>query len=161
MAHGSYVTKRQSTKLLASLIVIRSNNALMNIYINSPENLKLIMTLMTDKSKNLQLEAFNVFKVMVANPRKSKPVFDILVKNRDKLLTYFKTFGLDSQDSTFLDEREFIVQEIDSLPRIISSTTEVSNNNASSSNVASITSPSSVMNNQSSILTHSTSPDSR
>lgn len=161
MAHGSYVTKRQSTKLLASLIVIRSNNALMNIYINSPENLKLIMTLMTDKSKNLQLEAFNVFKVMVANPRKSKPVFDILVKNRDKLLTYFKTFGLDSQDSTFLDEREFIVQEIDSLPRIISSTTEVSNNNASSSNAASITSPSSVMNNQSSILTHSTSPDSR
>lgn len=161
MAHGSYVTKRQSTKLLASLIVIRPNNALMNIYINSPENLKLIMTLMTDKSKNLQLEAFNVFKVMVANPRKSKPVFDILVKNRDKLLTYFKTFGLDSQDSTFLDEREFIVQEIDSLPRIISSTTEVSNNNASSSNAASITSPSSVMNNQSSILTHSTSPDSR
>ena len=116
---------------------------------------------MTDKSKNLQLEAFNVFKVMVANPRKSKPIFDILVKNRDKLLTYFKTFGLDSQDSTFLDEREFIVQEIDSLPRIISSTTEVSNNNASSSNAASITSPSSVMNNQSSILTHSTSPDSR
>lgn len=124
MAHGSYVTKRQSTKLLASLIVVRSNNQFMNVYINSPENLKLIMTLMTDKSKNLQHEAFNVFKVMVANPRKSKPVSDILMKNRDKLLKYFETFGVSCQDATFLDEKEFIVQEIESLPRIVSSNTE-------------------------------------
>lgn len=124
MAHGSYVTKRQSTKLLASLIVVRSNNQFMNLYINSPENLKLIMTLMTDKSKNLQHEAFNVFKVMVANPRKSKPVSDILMKNRDKLLKYFENFGLDCQDATFLDEKEFIVQEIVSLPRIVSSNAE-------------------------------------
>lgn len=118
MAHGSYVTKRQSSKLLATLIVIRAHNTLMLTYINSPENLKLIMTLMTDKSKNLQLEAFNVFKVMVANPKKSKPVFDILVKNRDKLLTYFEVFGKDVQDSTFLDEKEFIVREIENLPRL-------------------------------------------
>lgn len=124
MAHGSYVTKRQSTKLLASLIVVRSNNQFMNLYINSPENLKLIMTLMTDKSKNLQHEAFNVFKVMVANPRKSKPVSDILMKNRDKLLKYFDNFGIDCRDATFLDEKEFIVQEIESLPRIVSSNAE-------------------------------------
>ena len=97
-------------------------------------------------------------RVMVANPRKSKPVFDILVKNRDKLLTYFQTFGVDSQDSTFLDEREFIIQEIDSLPRIISSTTDNISSNASSNNM---NSPSSVINNQSSLLTHSTTPDSR
>ncbi|QLL32045.1 hypothetical protein HG536_0C02140 [Torulaspora globosa] len=124
MAHGSYVTKRQSTKLLASLIVVRSNNQFMTLYINSPENLKLIMTLMTDKSKNLQHEAFNVFKVMVANPRKSKPVSDILIKNRDKLLKYFERFAVDCQDPTFLDERDFIVQEIESLPRIVSSNVE-------------------------------------
>ncbi|CCF59374.1 hypothetical protein KAFR_0G03420 [Kazachstania africana CBS 2517] len=137
IAYGSYVTKRQSTKLLASLIIIRSNNQLMNLYINSPDNLKLIMTLMTDKSKNLQMEAFNVFKVMVANPRKTKPVFDILAKNRDKLLKYFETFGIDNQDTNFLDERDFIIQQIDSLPRIISSTTDgnkgVNNTIASSS----------------------------
>ncbi|KAL3229549.1 Protein HYM1 [Nakaseomyces bracarensis] len=124
MAHGSYVTKRQSSKLLASLIVVRAHNTLMLTYINSPENLKLIMTLMTDKSKNLQLEAFNIFKVMVANPKKSKPVFDILVKNRDKLLNYFEVFGKDVQDSTFLDEKEFIVREIENLPRLKQNTME-------------------------------------
>ncbi|SMN18715.1 similar to Saccharomyces cerevisiae YKL189W HYM1 Component of the RAM signaling network that is involved in regulation of Ace2p activity and cellular morphogenesis [Maudiozyma saulgeensis] len=121
MAYGNYVTKRQSTKLLASLIVIRSNNQLMNQYIDSADNLKLIMTLMTDKSKNLQLESFNVFKVIVANPRKTKPVFDILTKNRTKLLKYFETFGLDNQDNTFVDERDFIIRQIEGLPRIVSS----------------------------------------
>ena len=120
MAQGSYVTKRQSTKLLASLIIVRSNNQLMNTYIDSTTNLKLIMTLMTDKSKNLQLEAFNVFKVFVANPRKTKPVFDILAKNRDKLLRYFSNFGPDSQDATFMDEKEFIIQQIEALPRVVS-----------------------------------------
>lgn len=124
IAQGNYVTKRQSTKLLASLIVVRSNNQLMNSYINSPDNLKLIMTLMTDKSKNLQFEAFNVFKVMIANPRKTKVVFDILVKNRDKLLLYFESFGSNSQDSTFLDEKEFVTQEIEALPRIVPSNNE-------------------------------------
>lgn len=132
MAHGTYVTKRQSTKLLGALIVVRSNNQLMNLYINSPENLKLIMTVMTDKSKNLQNEAFNVFKVMIANPRKSKPVSEILIKNREKLLLYFETFGIDSQDPTFLDEREFIIQEIESLPRIVSSNTDLNGNISSS-----------------------------
>lgn len=121
IAHGSYVTKRQSTRLLSSLILRRANNNLMQTYINSPDNLKLIMTVMTDKSKNLQLEAFNVFKVMITNPRKTKPVFDILTKNRDKLLMYFDKFGVDSQDTTFLDEREFVIQQIDNLPRLVAS----------------------------------------
>ena len=124
MAHGSYVTKRQSSKLLASLIIIRAHNVLMMTYINAPENLKLIMTLLTDKSRNLQLEAFNIFKVMVANPKKSKLVFDILVKNRDKLLAYLELFGKEVQDSTFLDEKEFIMREIESLPRIKPNTNE-------------------------------------
>lgn len=146
MAQGNYVTKRQSTKLLASLIIIRSNNQLMNQYIDSADNLKLIMTLMTDKSKNLQLESFNVFKVIVANPRKTKPIFDILAKNRDKLLKYFETFGLDNQDSTFVDEREFIIRQIDALPRIVSSNIE---SNSPSSNLGNSSTLSSSLLNES------------
>lgn len=133
MAHGNYVTKRQSTKLMSELIIIKSNNQLMNTYINSPENVKLIMTLMTDKSKNLQIEAFNIFKVIVANPRKSKPVLDILIKNRDNLLKYFETFGTDIGDSIFIDERGFVIQGIESLPRIMSSNIESSSNPSSQS----------------------------
>lgn len=120
MAHGNYVTKRQSVKLLHSLIMIRSYNQFLTTYINSPENLKLIMILLSDRSKNLQMGSFNIFKVFVANPRKSKPVSDIMVKNRDKLLHYLASFNADSKDTTFLDEKEYVVQEIESLPRLVS-----------------------------------------
>ncbi|AMD19954.1 HCL197Wp [Eremothecium sinecaudum] len=124
MAHGNYVTKRQSVKLLRTMILNRAYGQLMNNYINSPENLKLSMILLSDRSKNLQLESFNVFKVVVANPRKSKPVLDILIKNRDKLLKFFENFGLDTKDSTLLDEKEFVVAQIEGLPRLMSSNTE-------------------------------------
>ncbi|SCU82308.1 LADA_0C04390g1_1 [Lachancea dasiensis] len=130
LAHGNYVTKRQSIKLLHSLIMIRAYNNLLTSYINSPDNLKLIMILLSDRSKNLQMGSFNIFKVFVANPRKSRPVLDIMVKNRDKLLHYLKSFNTDSKDATFLDEREYVIQEIESLPRLVSpnsdSTLEVS-----------------------------------
>lgn len=124
MAHGNYVTKRQSVKLLHSLIMIRAYNQLLTTYINSPDNLKLIMVLLSDRSKNLQIGSFNIFKVFVANPRKSKPVMDIMVKNRDKLLNYLGSFNTDSKDTTFMDEKEYVVQEIDSLPRLVSSNSD-------------------------------------
>ncbi|KAH3899978.1 related to Protein HYM1 [Saccharomycodes ludwigii] len=119
LAHGNYVTKRQAVKLLSTLILSRANNQFMINYINESDNLKLIMVLLSDKSKNLQLESFNVFKVFVANPRKSKQVSDILIKNREKLLKFFEGFGEDNRDSTFLDEKEFIIQQINELPRIV------------------------------------------
>jgi len=78
-------------------------------YVDSPEHLKLTMNLLRDKSKNIQYEAFHVFKVslelkpqatqladskqvFVANPKKSKAVQDILLKNREKLLVFLPKF---------------------------------------------------------------------
>lgn len=39
----------------------------MNKYITSPENLKTIMELLRDKRRNIQYEAFHVFKVCRSN----------------------------------------------------------------------------------------------
>nr|XP_045232822.1 calcium-binding protein 39-like isoform X3 [Macaca fascicularis] len=58
----NYVTKRQSLKLLGELILDRHNFAIMTKYISKPENLKLMMNLLRDKSPNIQFEAFHVFK---------------------------------------------------------------------------------------------------
>lgn len=66
----NYVTKRQSLKLLGELLLDRSNFTVMTRYIASTDNLKLMMNLLRDKSKNIQFEAFHVFKVFVANPNK-------------------------------------------------------------------------------------------
>ncbi|CCH62969.1 hypothetical protein TBLA_0I03140 [Henningerozyma blattae CBS 6284] len=118
IVNGTYVIKRQSIKLLTSLILNRTFSTLRNEYISSADNLKLIMLLLIDKSKNLQLESFNIFKVMIANPTKDKYVMEILIKNREKLIRYFNNFNLDNQDSKFNDEKEFVIRGIETLPRL-------------------------------------------
>lgn len=120
IASNNYVTKRQSIKLLSVLILSRQNNAFMTSYVNGGDNVKLVMILLSDKSKNLQMEAFNVFKVFVANPKKSKIVMDILIKNREKLLLFLENFQPveRKEDPQFKEERDFVIQQITDLPKI-------------------------------------------
>ncbi len=64
----------------------------MTRYISDQENLKLMMNMLRDKSKNIQFEAFHVFKVFVANPNKARSILDILVKNKEKLIAFLSNF---------------------------------------------------------------------
>ena len=88
----NYVTRRQSLKLLGELLLDRHNFSVMTKYISSPginefgsvgekilclgnypiynndqqcfsDNLKLMMNLLKEKARNIQFEAFHVFKV--------------------------------------------------------------------------------------------------
>ncbi|KAL9963438.1 hypothetical protein ACROYT_G026949 [Oculina patagonica] len=63
----NYVTKRQSLKLLGELLLDRHNFTVMTKYISNTENLKLMMNMLRDKSRNIQFEAFHVFKVSLLN----------------------------------------------------------------------------------------------
>lgn len=60
---NNYVTKRQSLKLLGEILLDRANFNVMTRYIANEANLKMMMNLLRDKSKNIQFEAFHVFKV--------------------------------------------------------------------------------------------------
>lgn len=60
---SNYVTKRQSLKLLGEILLDRTNFNVMTRYISNEANLKMMMNLLRDKSKNIQFEAFHVFKV--------------------------------------------------------------------------------------------------
>jgi len=60
---NNYVTKRQSLKLLGEILLDRANFNVMTKYIANEGNLKMMMNLLRDKSKNIQFEAFHVFKV--------------------------------------------------------------------------------------------------
>jgi calcium binding protein 39 len=113
----SYVTKRQSIKLLGELLLDRSNYVVMTQYVALGDNLKLTMNLLKDDRKMVQYEAFHVFKVFVANPNKSDEVRKILVKNRTRLLRFLPTF-LDGRtdDDQFLDEKSFLLRQIELLP---------------------------------------------
>ncbi|CAJ0651508.1 5244_t:CDS:2 [Entrophospora sp. SA101] len=58
----NYVTKRQSLKLLGEILPDRCNFNIMTRYIAVSENLKLVMNLLRNASRNIQFEAFHVFK---------------------------------------------------------------------------------------------------
>ena len=82
-------------KLLGELLLDRANFNVMTKYISEQDNLKLMMNLLKDKSRSIQFEAFHVFKVFVANPNKAKPILDILVKNKEKMIAFLENFHND------------------------------------------------------------------
>lgn len=121
VSSSNYVTKRQSLKLLGEILLDRTNFKVMTKYIESEDNLKVMMNLLRDKSKNIQFEAFHVFKVrvvpqfflpksswhnfwrnvcenhftsqiFVANPRKPAHIENILRRNKAKLCTFLASF---------------------------------------------------------------------
>ncbi|KAA0701779.1 Calcium-binding protein 39 MO25alpha [Triplophysa tibetana] len=114
----NYVTKRQSLKLLGELLLDRHNFSIMTKYISKPENLKLMMNLLRDKSRNIQFEAFHVFKVFVANPNKTQPILDILLKNQTKLIEFLGKFQNDrTDDEQFTDEKTYLIKQIRDLKK--------------------------------------------
>ncbi|CAI5442009.1 unnamed protein product [Caenorhabditis angaria] len=112
----NYVTRRQSLKLLGEMLLDRHNFNTMNKYISSQDNLKMVMELLRDKRRNIQYEAFHVFKIFVANPNKPRPIFDILNRNREKLVEFLSTFHQDrTEDEQFNDEKAYLIKQIQEL----------------------------------------------
>lgn len=132
--------------MLGELLLDRHNFTIMTKYISKPENLKLMMNLLRDKSRNIQFEAFHVFKVyrcknvvgatdggvslsfnplvaflrqvFVANPNKTQPILDILLKNQTKLIEFLSKFQNDrTEDEQFNDEKTYLVKQIRDLKR--------------------------------------------
>ncbi|KAI2626841.1 Mo25-like protein [Xylaria nigripes] len=114
---NSYVTKRQSIKLLGEILLDRSNYNVMTAYVDRGEHLKICMNLLRSDRRMVQYEGFHVFKVFVANPHKSVAVQKILLMNRDKLLSFLAHFLEDRmEDEQFIDEREFLIKQIKNMP---------------------------------------------
>jgi hypothetical protein len=54
-------------QLLGELLLDRHNFAIMTRYVSQPENLKTMMNMLRESSRNIQFEAFHVFKVQYCN----------------------------------------------------------------------------------------------
>jgi hypothetical protein len=114
---ANYMTKRGALQILSTVLLTRSNYAVMIKYVNSRKNLILIMHLLRDTSPHITLDAFHVFKVFVANPNKLPEVVKILQDNSAKLCAYLETLHKEkeSSDNQFRDEKALIIQTIQSL----------------------------------------------
>jgi len=116
IASDSYVTKRQSIKLLGEILLDRANYPVMTAYIDSRKHLELCMNLLKDERKMIKYEAFHVFKVFVANPNKSKKVKEVLFNNKEKLLRFLPKFLEDrTEDDQFMDEKSYLLRVIEGL----------------------------------------------
>ncbi|KAL3683049.1 hypothetical protein R1sor_001071 [Riccia sorocarpa] len=110
-----YITKRQSLKLLGDILLDRSNVSSMLRYISSKENLIILMNLLRDDSKNIQVEAFHVFKVFVCHPSKPPEIVNILLANRPKLLKFLGDFKTEKEDEQFDSDKMSVINEIANL----------------------------------------------
>uniref|UniRef100_A0A7E4V2P5 Calcium-binding protein 39-like n=1 Tax=Panagrellus redivivus TaxID=6233 RepID=A0A7E4V2P5_PANRE len=109
----NYVVRRQSLKLLGELLLDRHNFNVMTKYISNADNLKMMMEMLKDRSRNIQFEAFHVFKVFVANPNKPRPIADILLRNKDRLVEFLSNFHTErTEDEQFNDEKAYLIKQI-------------------------------------------------
>lgn len=120
LTSSNYVTRRQSLKLLSEFLLESPNTQIMKRYILEVRNLKIMMTLLKDSSKNIQLSAFHIFKVFVANPNKPREIKVILTKNHEKLLELLHNLspGKGAEDEQFEEEKELIIKEIERVSRL-------------------------------------------
>lgn len=116
LSSANYITKRQAIKLLGEMLLDRSNSVVMMRYVSSKDNLMILMNLLRESSKNIQIEAFHVFKLFVANQSKPAEIITILVTNRNKLLRLLGDFKLDKENEEFETDKAQVMKEIASLP---------------------------------------------
>ncbi|XP_047307675.1 putative MO25-like protein At5g47540 [Impatiens glandulifera] len=109
---SNYITRRLAIKLLGDMMLDRSNSGVMTRYVSSKDNLRILMNLLRESSKSIQIEAFHVFKLFVANQHKPAEIVGILVANRNKLLRLFADLKTDKEDEQFEADKAQVVKEI-------------------------------------------------
>ncbi|KAJ7543831.1 hypothetical protein O6H91_09G054300 [Diphasiastrum complanatum] len=127
--HGTHVYEYLNTnytQLLSEFLLERSNAQIMVRFISEKRNLRIVMNLLKDPSKNIQSSAFDIFKVFVANPRKSPGIITVLAKNREKLLHFLDNFHLDKEDEQFEEEKDLLIKEIEALEQVLPADTHKS-----------------------------------
>ncbi|KAM7492756.1 hypothetical protein LguiA_035677 [Lonicera macranthoides] len=111
----NYITRRQAIKILGHMLLDRSNSGVMIRYVSSMDNMRILMNLLRESSKNIQLDAFHVFKLFVANQDKPADIVNILVANRSKLIRLFSAFTVDGEDEQFEADKVQVIREITEL----------------------------------------------
>ncbi|KAJ4755579.1 Calcium-binding protein 39-like [Rhynchospora pubera] len=115
LSSTNYITRRQAIKLLGDILLDRSNSVVMMRYVSSKDNLMILMNLLRETSKNIQMEAFHVFKLFVANRNKPPEIVTILVTNKSKILRLLDGFKPDKEDPQFEADKEQVISEISAL----------------------------------------------
>uniref|UniRef100_A0A804LEH1 MO25-like protein n=1 Tax=Zea mays TaxID=4577 RepID=A0A804LEH1_MAIZE len=113
LSASNYFIRRKAIQLLRDILLERSNAAVMVRYVSSKEHLMIQMNLLRDESIAIQVEAFHVFKLFVANKEQAPEITGILLANRSKLLRFLKDFTtVEKDDKKFEADKATVISEI-------------------------------------------------
>ena len=70
------------------------------------------MKLMSSSYKNIQMEAFDVFKLFVARQDKPEPILKILRANATKLITFIHDLLDGAEDQEVQNEKDFLLTQL-------------------------------------------------
>ncbi|CAE7244046.1 pmo25 [Symbiodinium sp. CCMP2592] len=116
LQEGDYVTKRQALKLLSDLLLGRKFMRIMMLYIGDDSYLQIHMNLLRDDSKTIQLEAFHIFKIFVANPNRPPRVHTILYKNKERLICLLHELTPHRpEDKQFLEDMKTVLNKLEAM----------------------------------------------
>jgi len=117
LIHGDdYVTQRQALKLLGEILLDRACMDVMMSYISSEQYLQIHMNLLRENSRAIQLDAFHIFKVFVANPHKAPRVQQILYRNKMRLIKVLGSFRDEHKlDAPVLQDLQTVVDVLQAL----------------------------------------------
>ena len=112
----NFVTKLSSLKLLNDLLHDRHNLSVMKKYVDSEDNLKLIMNLLLENNTAIQLTAFSVFRIFLENPKKTDEVSRILLDNKDLLIEFLESpTNIRCDNDRFLSDKTSVVDQLKEL----------------------------------------------
>lgn len=114
----NYVLKRRSARLLNDILQQKHCQTFLLHYTDDPTSLKLVMLLLSDKLKNVNMEGFQILKFFIAKPKKTQKIFDIFVKNKENFLRFFDGFDISDEEASLCEERDYVVDEIRKLPNL-------------------------------------------
>jgi calcium binding protein 39 len=124
-----YVAKRQALRLLGEILLDRKFMKVMLDYVGDEQFLQIHMNLLRETgSKAIQADAFHIFKIFAANPKKPARVHQILLKNRERLIKLLDSLGKEAGES-FAQDRKAVVQALkalEALPAVPGSSPAVS-----------------------------------
>lgn len=111
----NYTTNRQALRLLGEIVLDRKYSKVMKLYIQEAQFLQVLMNLLRNNSKAIQIDAFHVFKVFAAASDKRPRVHQILIKNRERLVKLLEALGKENNDESFLQDQRAVVEALWSL----------------------------------------------
>lgn len=115
LEHEGYIVQRQALKFLGEMLLDPTFQCIMLPYVQNEQFLQIHMNLLRDRSRTIPLDSFHIFKLFVANPKKTPAVRNILCRNCKRLIRLLETFRCGQIDDGFREDLDMVIGELGSL----------------------------------------------